>query len=198
MPAVSLGSHGFLRAGEGPIPQSLQSVRFPKSALPACLHAPLLSSPSALRSFRSRYRSVRKRLLTRVDFPRPDSPDRGERTEAPNQICNQEATPPDQGGGVAGAAALSSNWEETKLQQSWKSSSSLLIWMRPREDKRLPKVTQRKATTRKLRVKYYLYLVTTPSPATYTYFWPPASPSCFAKRHSPWLSPALPMPTPHI
>lgn len=31
-------------------------------------------SPSALSSFRSLYRSVRKRLWTRVDFPRPDSP----------------------------------------------------------------------------------------------------------------------------
>ena len=31
-------------------------------------------SPSALRSFRSLYRSVRKRLWTSVDFPRPDSP----------------------------------------------------------------------------------------------------------------------------
>lgn len=30
--------------------------------------------PSALSSFLSLYRSVRKRLLTRVDFPRPDSP----------------------------------------------------------------------------------------------------------------------------
>lgn len=32
------------------------------------------ASPSALSSFLSLYRSVRKRLLTRVDFPRPDSP----------------------------------------------------------------------------------------------------------------------------
>lgn len=31
-------------------------------------------SPSALSSFLSLYRSVRNRLLTRVDFPRPDSP----------------------------------------------------------------------------------------------------------------------------
>lgn len=31
-------------------------------------------SPSALSSFRSLYRSVRKRLWTSVDFPRPDSP----------------------------------------------------------------------------------------------------------------------------
>lgn len=32
------------------------------------------SLPSALSNFLSLYRSVRKRLLTRVDFPRPDSP----------------------------------------------------------------------------------------------------------------------------
>lgn len=32
------------------------------------------SSPSALSSFLSLYKSVRNRLLTRVDFPRPDSP----------------------------------------------------------------------------------------------------------------------------
>lgn len=32
--------------------------------------------PSALRSFLSLYRSVRKRLWTSVDFPRPDSPSR--------------------------------------------------------------------------------------------------------------------------
>ena len=31
-------------------------------------------SPSALSSFRSLYKSVRKRLWTSVDFPRPDSP----------------------------------------------------------------------------------------------------------------------------
>ena len=39
-------------------------------------------SPSAFSSFLSLYRSVRKRLLTRVDFPRPDSPERERERES--------------------------------------------------------------------------------------------------------------------
>lgn len=108
MPPIPLESHGFPSAGEGPSPQALARVLISSASLQALL----LSSPSALRSFRSRYRSVRKRLLTRVDFPRPDSPDGGERAE--DTGFSQEATPLEQG--VVGAAFLS-NWEETSEPQ---------------------------------------------------------------------------------
>lgn len=60
----------------------------------------------------------------RVDFPRPDSPDRRERTEAPNQIYNQEAIPLDQGvhGGGGGLVAYIIGKRITKPQQSWEKT----------------------------------------------------------------------------
>nr|XP_054110996.1 26S proteasome non-ATPase regulatory subunit 3-like [Callithrix jacchus] len=75
-------SSQFAKRREGlhpvvPGASGLDHTRGRRTSLPDC---PLLSLPSAPRSFRSRYRSVRKRLLTSVDLPRPDSPERREDT----------------------------------------------------------------------------------------------------------------------
>lgn len=63
-----------------------------------------------------------------MDFPRPDSPDGGERTE--DKSYSQEATPLEQA--VEGAAFLS-NWEQTnnhsilELEGSGENSLSRLL-----------------------------------------------------------------------
>lgn len=145
-----------------------------KPGLPACQQGPrlqhllrfyffLLSLPSAPRSFRSLYRSVRKRLLTRVDLPRPDSPDGRE----------------DRGTKSEGEVHLMKIWGKLlsyhqELHQSKHSHSELRgsLHSQPsclNEVKRLPTVAREGGNTRKLRAHPSHPL---PSTAQICTFWP--------------------------